>query len=1109
MGEVSKQVRVDNWGIYFLSRLQVFFNKTDYCDLTLQFEGNVQLKVHRLVMNACTEYFQVLEQTCEVNEDVLLMPSDLQADVILPIVNFIYTGMLEYELILYEKLYKTAELMNITVLLKLLDAQKQPTLPGSKAVISKVPPVYNLQGKKITPKTQEKSLPPTLPGRKLPVWKRKTIPSQSTVTKPTSSFIPSETKRISTIEPINSFDNAPKPTRFEWPEEDFQNFNLLDTAFDSISYNSKPLLTQEDEMKASTSFSKEEYSAVNLDELKNYVKEQKIRNDIEYEEYVDNDLDPDYVPEVPVKRKKENAAGQPAVKKVRFNVNEKENKETKINITPTGKGDVDHSKIISEVLKKYPHLMKKNKNIRLKILPQGKSSETMVKSSQPKLRVQMKAPKVTVAISSPPTTVPTTSSISSSSSSSISKQNAEHKEDGPWICTKCSMEGAEQVEFVLYYLYRKHMTDVHHEKFDSKMCKYCGHQFVKQNLLMYHQLTKHSVKPPAGYEFPKCQQCPYTALSDAHLEKHKLIHTNYEFQCKVCKVCFNSDTSLKQHTQITGHSAMAGRLNYDCQYCTKNFQTAGHLFIHLRSAHREEAERDGIVSLDDDEDFTEEVPSNNKTVKVLDNIKLKGNNAPADDQNFLKNTGIATNLGLVDIVVLDDNQQYILHPNSQQIVTQQSLGNNQEFMLPDLQDTYVQNPSLNHQVITTSQHNVITQSMLNNTDIASTDELVMVLTDHDYNDGNNEILSNDNSNIVVLYSHPVEGQNNQFITSQSNIMLNSETGMLEISNLPTNATAESLDNQNTVESIEMIQREIESHNNQEQQLKAIENSKQAAVQQQIVETATAMEVVEETPTQELIKNIEESQLEEQQQQQQEQQEQITTEQVAEVLVAKEPESKLQEEIVSQVDEIIAESENPESSEKSVENQSQDNEEDDKPKQIVELVEEIVEEEDVGKIKQLEEMEVEENKAEEDQPLTDEIEAMEVDGNEGNAVKEEPVESINEPSTPETTDTKVEDDDVKNDSELKDEEESSVLVEESNSTTEVSTATEVSNEEADALSQDEDSQKAVDEDETKLQENQSQAAKMSILDDWEDTDSQQSEHGKSQSTVNKLINDWDD
>lgn len=47
-------VKVDNWGTFFLQKLQNFFNKTDYCDLTLQFLDNSQLKVHRLVLSACT-----------------------------------------------------------------------------------------------------------------------------------------------------------------------------------------------------------------------------------------------------------------------------------------------------------------------------------------------------------------------------------------------------------------------------------------------------------------------------------------------------------------------------------------------------------------------------------------------------------------------------------------------------------------------------------------------------------------------------------------------------------------------------------------------------------------------------------------------------------------------------------------------------------------------------------------------------------------------------------------------------------------------------------------------------------------------------------------------
>lgn len=306
MGETSKQVRVDNWGTFFLQRLQLFFNKTDYCDLTLQFEGNVQLKVHRLVINACTEYFHVLEQTCETVDDVLIMPPDLQADVVVPIVNFMYTGMLEFQMSMFDKLYKTAELMNITVLTKLLDAQKQPFSPAPKAIkrVSSQNHAWEGHMKKGL-KTSNTYLPQTLPGRKLPVWKRKVAP-----TPPASlpQHFYSEVKRPIAPDPLALHDNTPKPTRFEWPEDDLTTFNPMDSNFDDISYTSRPLLTQEDEMRACTAFDEVKYSgnsnkslnknyggsSVDVEEVKNYVKEQKIRSDLtEYdnEEAEDNDLE--------------------------------------------------------------------------------------------------------------------------------------------------------------------------------------------------------------------------------------------------------------------------------------------------------------------------------------------------------------------------------------------------------------------------------------------------------------------------------------------------------------------------------------------------------------------------------------------------------------------------------------------------------------------------------------------------------------------------------------------------------------------------------------------------------------------------------------------------
>lgn len=273
-------------------------------------------------------------------------------------------------------------------------------------------------------------------------------------------------------------------------------------------------------------------------------------------------------------------------KRVRFNLGEKENKETKVNITTTDKGpvDMDHTKIISELLKKYPDLVKKNKNIRLKIMAKNPNSPekgaNLKQTTVSQVRVQLypkESPQKVVTV---------------------------NKDEGPWTCTLCS-NSDERVEFVLYYLYRKHMADVHNEKFDSKMCKFCGHKNNKHNMLMYHMYTKHGVKPPPAYNFPKCSQCHYIALTEGLLIKHKLNHAKFELQCKECRVAFNSQFALENHIKITGHSGKYGKKNYVCQYCAKHYQSGANLFSHIKLQHREEAKKDGIVSIDEIEEDAE------------------------------------------------------------------------------------------------------------------------------------------------------------------------------------------------------------------------------------------------------------------------------------------------------------------------------------------------------------------------------------------------------------------------------------------------------------------------------------------------------------------------
>lgn len=274
-----KSVKVDNWGVFFLQKLQNFFNKTDYCDLTLQFQDNSQLKVHRLVLSACTDFFNILEQQCEVNDDILIMPRDLQADVVVPIVNFMYTGTLEFEVNMYGRLLKTARDMSMTVLLKLLEAHKRTVdVPKVAAAKSHAPVLLNKAatstGNRQTyaKQTYAQGVVPQrtyTPRKQAPAQQKQQKTTLEKMGSPQSSSVSYIRKTLP--EPVQlvaryaNTSTATKkgPSRFDCADdsslpEHFEN------SFDNISYESKPLITasqikeekdmEEDEPSTSSSF---------------------------------------------------------------------------------------------------------------------------------------------------------------------------------------------------------------------------------------------------------------------------------------------------------------------------------------------------------------------------------------------------------------------------------------------------------------------------------------------------------------------------------------------------------------------------------------------------------------------------------------------------------------------------------------------------------------------------------------------------------------------------------------------------------------------------------------------------------------------------------------
>lgn len=395
MSEI-KQVKVDNWGIYFLQRLKHFFNRTDYCDLTLQFQDNAQLKVHRLVLSACTEYFELLERTCEMYEDCLVMPDDLQADVVVPIVNFMYTGQLDFKPELLEKLYQTSQVMNMPVLTKLLDAHRnQP---------QRVKPSHDYRNIKSYSKTfdsskQSKSLTAVASTSYMPTKrsyskafnnsppvtknKRQLVEKPLNKEKVSNNGIP-QTSYSEPEYPIicnkNQIFKDPRPTRYELPEE-LDVDNVFESSFTSISYTSTPLMVHPETVKRYSSKKSSNFddasstkrfihgtSTLDIVECKKISMNENI-----FDDENSNNGPEDIFASISINSKEE----QKDASQLFDQILDSDSQKSAIEPMETEriKPKLDHAKIISEVLKKYPHLVKSNKNIKLKILNTPKSKK--------------------------------------------------------------------------------------------------------------------------------------------------------------------------------------------------------------------------------------------------------------------------------------------------------------------------------------------------------------------------------------------------------------------------------------------------------------------------------------------------------------------------------------------------------------------------------------------------------------------------------------------------------------------------------------------------------------------------------------------------------------
>lgn len=145
----KRLIRVDNWGESTIKRMQQFFFHSKHCDLTLRFNKNAALTVHRLILRMYTDYFDRLVAHHN-NNGTVIMPQTLQSDVALPIIKFFYTGSIEFDDDQLSALLNAAKLIRVPILVELLELHQQRTCNQAKIVTTfstrtdKKPTVHSL-----------------------------------------------------------------------------------------------------------------------------------------------------------------------------------------------------------------------------------------------------------------------------------------------------------------------------------------------------------------------------------------------------------------------------------------------------------------------------------------------------------------------------------------------------------------------------------------------------------------------------------------------------------------------------------------------------------------------------------------------------------------------------------------------------------------------------------------------------------------------------------------------------------------------------------------------------------------------------------------------------
>lgn len=116
---VPIELKIENWGNIVIQHLYNLAKSEEYCDYTIHSTLADSFKVHRIVLNACSEYFR----SCPYTDSSITIPAHLDFNAVKSVIMFMYTGKLHYTKESHISLLEVAITFNVTSLFKLLEIQ--------------------------------------------------------------------------------------------------------------------------------------------------------------------------------------------------------------------------------------------------------------------------------------------------------------------------------------------------------------------------------------------------------------------------------------------------------------------------------------------------------------------------------------------------------------------------------------------------------------------------------------------------------------------------------------------------------------------------------------------------------------------------------------------------------------------------------------------------------------------------------------------------------------------------------------------------------------------------------------------------------------------------